>query len=287
MATMNYLRTKMSSKDRAWNQIFNQMDIHSHNFTVGPFNLSAKDIKTVCSKFSVTSEREPRLICSQTQRKDRPQIFIDKGLIVLPVKNGYYTIVKTTEKCDGYIDIPKITSPPIEYNSKLDFELLSSAIGNSEMQHVDNAHISGIIEHFCNVGPLFQTIRGRKYTPDLCFNVGSYPIEIKGVQTEVDAGYESPTSIVLIEAKNDKISDILIRQIYYPYRQWLHHTGKQTLSIVFEKQDDMFNFWLFEFTDPNDYMSIQLVKSERYILTDYPTIVAPNLNMLATIASFG
>ena len=44
-----------------------------------------------------TAEKEPRIICYQAQRKDRPQVFVDRGLFLLPVKNGHYVIVKSTD----------------------------------------------------------------------------------------------------------------------------------------------------------------------------------------------
>jgi hypothetical protein len=256
----------VSSKDRAWNEIFKQLDIHSHDFSKEPFKLTAKEIKKICSIFSETGEREPRIICYQAERKDRPQLFVDKGLFLLPTKNGHYSIIETTSQSDGYIDIPEITSEPIEHSSKLKFKLRSSEIGNSEMQHVDKASALGLIDHFCDSGPSFLTIRGRKYTPDFSFTVGKHPIFTKSVQTEVDAGYEGEYHLTLIEAKNTKVKDILIRQLYYPYRQWSHHTGKDVFVLLFEFKDNMYHFWEFEFTNPNDYMSINLVKSSRYII---------------------
>ena len=102
--------------------------------------ISAKEIKTICAKFTETAEKEPRIICYQAQRKDRPQLFIDRGLFILPVKNGHYVLVKETNDCDGYIDIPPITSSPVEFRSSLTFPLRSSEVGDSEMQHVDKAY---------------------------------------------------------------------------------------------------------------------------------------------------
>ena len=109
-----------SSKDTAWNEIFDVLDIHSHDFEEEPYKISAKQIKQICSKFTETAEKEPRIICYQAQRKDRPQVFVERGLFLLPVKNGHYVIVKSTGSCDGYIDIPPITSPPVEFDSNLE-----------------------------------------------------------------------------------------------------------------------------------------------------------------------
>ena len=132
------------------------------------------------------------------------------------------------------------------------------------MQHLDYAHAIGLIEHFVNEGELFLTIRGRKYTPEFQFNVGNNSITQKGVQTEVDAGFEGKDVVVLIEAKNMKMNNIIIRQLYYPYRKWKIDTGKRTIPLFFEKRGLDYMMWMYEFTDELDYNSIKLVKSAKY-----------------------
>ena len=65
-----------------------------------------------------------------------------------------------------------------------------------------------------------------------------------------------------------KTSDTIIRQLYYPFRQWKEHTGKNVYLIFFEKRkvkgENIYYIWQYEFTDPDDYNSIRLVKSDRY-----------------------
>lgn len=111
---------------------------------------------------------------------------------------------------------------------------------------------------------LVLTIRGRKYTPEFNFKIGKHNINVKGVQTEVDAGYEGKDKIVLIEAKNSKTKDTIIRQLYYPYRQWSEHTKKQIFLLFFEKRKDEYLIWQYAFKDKNNYNSIYLVKSKKY-----------------------
>ena len=119
---------------------------------------------------------------------------------------------------------------------------------------------------------LVLTIRGRKYTPRFSFNVGTNKLNIESVQTEVDAGYEGKESIVLIEAKNFSATDVIIRQLYYPFRQWSENTSKKVYPVFFEKRvikdkdkdENIFYIWQFEFADTEDYNSIRLVKSGRY-----------------------
>jgi hypothetical protein len=70
--------------------------------------------------------------------------------------------------------------------------------------------------------------------------------------------------VVLIEAKNSHTANTIIRQLFYPFRQWQQHTKKQIKILFFEKRDSCYSLWQYEFADPNDYNSIQLIKSQQY-----------------------
>ena len=119
-----------------------------------------------------------------------------------------------------------------------------------------------------NDSSLVLTIRGRKYTPQFSFKVNGFNIQTESVQTEVDAGYEGERQIVLIEAKNSSNTTEIIRQLYYPFRQWSANTTKKVVPVFFEKRtengEEIYYIWQYEFTDVNDYNSIRLVKSDRY-----------------------
>lgn len=255
------------ASDKAWQKIFSDYAISNHNFDKGPFELTANQIKTSCQGFKSTVDKEPRLLCKQDTRSDRPDVFVEAGLFILPKKNGSYYILKG----EGYVDIPDITTPIQDYPSKLDFELESSMVGDSEMQFVDFAYANSLIRTFMEDDSLVLTIRGRKYTPPFSFKVGNNELETASVQTEVDAGYEGKTSIVLIEAKNFSASNVIIRQLYYPFRQWSAKTTKKVYPVFFEKRiigdENIFYIWQFEFTEVEDYNSIRLVKSGRYRIT--------------------
>ena len=88
------------------------------------------------------------------------------------------------------MDIPSITSPLIDYRSSFPFDLETSRVGDSEMQHLDYAYALSLIRHFAKDDSLVLTIRGRKYTANFNFLAGGRRIEVDSVQTEVDAGYE-------------------------------------------------------------------------------------------------
>lgn len=252
------------AKNIPWQKIFDDYDIYSHDFEAGPYILTADDIKKAVGNFQSTSDREVRTLCKQDTRKSRPAVFKEKGLFILPKKNGSYYILKG----EGYVDIPKIETPIEDYNKKLSFDLESSLVGDSEMQFVDFAYANSLIRTFMNDESLVLTIRGRKYTPSFSFKVGSHSLSVEGVQIEVDAGYEGENSILLVEAKNSRAKDTIIRQLYYPYRQWSINTTKPVKTLFFEKiiinGENIFNLWLFEFSDEEDYNSIRLVRSGRF-----------------------
>lgn len=238
--------------------------MEKHDFTKSAFILSAEQIKRSCQDFKRTTEKEVRILCKQDSREDRPKIFKDKGLFILPKHNGVYYVVRG----EGYVDIPDIVTPIRNYKSHLDFELKSSSIGDSEMQHLDFAYANSLIRTFMNDPSLVLTIRGRKYTPSFSFTTNGIPLSVDSVQTEVDAGYEGRNSIVLIEAKNSKTTNTIIRQLYYPFRQWQSNTGKVVYPVFFEKRrimgENIYYIWQYEFVRPDDYNSIRLVKAERY-----------------------
>lgn len=249
------------SNNGSWQKIFNDYKILEHDFNKSPFFISAQQIKKSCQRFKTTGAKEVRILCKQDNRESRPKVFIENNLFILPVKNGQFVILKG----EGYINIPKITASIKEYDSKLDFNLDTSKVGNSEMQHLDFAYASSLIRTFIGDSTLVLTIRGRKYTPKFEFKIGNKKIEISGVQTEVDAGYEGKDKIVLVEAKNSSTDNTIIRQLYFPFRQWQQYTKKKIFTLFFEKsKDNIYSIWQFEFKDKDNYNSISLVKSERY-----------------------
>ncbi len=244
----------------SWEKIFKDNKILEHDFSKAPFYLSAKAIKKSVQNFKNTAEKEVRILCKMDTRESVPEIMRKSKLFLLPVKNGEYALVKG----EGYVDIPEIETRAELYSTKLDFDLDTSKIGNSEMQHLDFAYASSLVRTFMSDSSLVLTIRGRKYTPEFSFKIGKQIIQTKGVQTEVDAGYEGKDKVVLIEAKNSQTKNTIIRQLYYPFRQWSEHTKKDVYLLFFEKRGDEYLIWQYEFTDKNDYNSIKLIKSKKY-----------------------
>lgn len=248
------------ANNNSWKKIFDDYKILEHDFEKSPYYLSAKSIKLSVQEFKNTTEKEVRILCKIDKREHLPEIMRQNNLILLPVKNGEYLITKG----EGFIDLPEILGEPEIYYSKLDFSLETSKVGDSEMQHLDFAYASSLIRTFMEDPSLVLTIRGRKYTPEFEFFINNKKVLVKGVQTEVDAGYEGQNKVVLIEAKNSRSMNTIIRQLYYPFRQWSEHTKKDIYLLFFEKLGNEYLIWQFKFKDKFDYNSIELIKSKKY-----------------------
>ena len=254
------------ASSKSWAKIVRDYEILKHNFSKSPFPLSAAQIKKSVQGFKETGEKEVRILCKQDTRESRPKIFREHDLFLLPVKNGFYNIIQG----EGYVDIPPIKEETTEYISKLTFPLDSTKVGDSEMQHVDFAYAVSLIRSFVKDDTLVLTIRGRKYTPSFEFYIGKQLIKVASVQTEVDAGYEGKKQIVLVEAKNFKATNVIIRQLYYPFRQWQEQTDKKFVTLFFEKShsENVYSIWQFEFEDENNYNSIKLAKSGKFRIVE-------------------
>ncbi len=266
-------RRGKTAKSRSWDALFEAYNIGQHDFEAEPFPLTGDQIKDVSRHFETTSQREVRTLVKQDTRRSRPDVFKEMGLFLLPVKNGEYAIIKG----EGYVDIPRIESPLLEYESSFPFELKSTYVGNSEMQHLDRAYALSLIRHFVGDNTLVATIRGKKYTPEFSFYANGFQITQKGVQTEVDIGYEGESQIVLVEAKGGRATNTIIRQLYYPFRQWMIETGKKVSTLFFQRmKNGEFHIWDFGFDDIDDYNSIRLLRSARYkIINNIPLLRNP------------
>ena len=258
------ITSALCSRERKWSAIFKRCEIDNHDFDAAPFYISTVQIITAFGNTERIAPKELRILCKQDTRESRPVAFRERGLVILPVRNGHYAIVKG----DGYVEVPPIQSPLLEYRSDFPFELETTQVGDSEMQHLDRAYALSLIRHFTDDDSLVLTIRGRKYTPEFQFSVSGFPLTVRSVQTEVDGGYEGAEQVVLVEAKSGNAPNTIIRQLYYPFRQWQQHTTKPVSTLFFQRgQDNEYHIWHYGFNDPNDYNSIRLLKSARYKIT--------------------
>ncbi len=244
----------MTQFEDGWAQLEAGLKLRQYDFDNKPLLVDAVRIK------ELTNNKEPRLLCFHDVRERRPEIFQELGLFMLPVRNGEYAILRG----EGYVNLPPVNEETVLYTSSLDFVLETSRIGTSEMRHLDFAYATSLIRTFMKDDSLLLTIRGRKRTPTFSLRVGSHELTVAGVQTEVDAGFEGRNQIVLVEAKSRDVQNIIIRQLYYPFRMWASHTNKSVRLLALEIFEDTYTFWQYSFTDMYDYNSISLVRTGKF-----------------------
>jgi hypothetical protein len=105
------------------------------------------------------------------------------------------------------------------------------------------------------------------------FSISTFPkagspqsknLSVSNAQLEIDAGYEGIELFSIVEAKNQSIEDFHIRQLYYPYRLWSSKLLKPVVPVFFTYSNEIFSFYVYNFTDPNNYNSLQLIRRKHY-----------------------
>ena len=87
------------------------------------------------------------------------------------------------------------------------------------------------------------------------------------IQIEIDAGFESPSAFTIYEIKNHLSRDFCARQLFYPYRTWLSRlTTKPIRTVFLTLANDVYDVHEFQFTDPMNYSSGELIKHKRYTI---------------------
>jgi hypothetical protein len=255
-----------------WEKIFK---IKNFDTTQDRHIITSKEIK------EITQGGEARLLAKMDTSDDLPPIFKQYGYIILPIQNGTYAIVKG----DGF-HLLEPQQQFLEYQSRINFPLTTAGRGLSEMQYIDYAVNSGALEKILGINSLYPAIRGREFTRPFKFIFNQQPIETNAVQIEVDLGLEGEQSIVLIEGKVGTPKDFIIRQLYYPYRHFsLIAPEKKIIPLFFtyEKTTRVYNFWIYTFTDNNDYNSLKLQKTASLKITTQDEVKLTKLTPLGII----
>ncbi|MEH7514250.1 translation elongation factor [Gottfriedia acidiceleris] len=254
--------SKKNSKDlkmeTAWETLFEKYNILSNVTREGYYEIPADDIREY---------REPRLMCKFDHENNLPEIFKDNKLSILPLSRSKYVIgqfeifekVKYEKKKPILVSIPK------------HIETIDTNNLYSESAALHTAYVSGMIHHLMNedyvkdLSNVFPSVSGRMGSGQFSFQVKSPQetyknIDINGSQIEIDGGYESRRNFAIIEAKKESVTDFNVRQLFYPYRVWQNKIRKEVNPIFFTFSQDVFSFFIYNFTDENVFNSIQLIE---------------------------
>lgn len=254
----------MGLNDSAWEKLFDKYDILNEVAINGQFIISAGQIKEF---------REPRLMTKFDHKVNLPKVFTNNQLAILPITRGDYVIssfqaYKEFEEPSNKIERVSI---PAHIQSLMPQFLLSEAIA------LNCANACGILEDFLEDEELTATVSGRMSSGEFDFNIntklGTRMVSVANSQIEIDAAYEGINYLSLFEAKRDLSDDFLVRQLYYPFRVWNKRVTKPIKSVFLVFSNGIFNLYQYEFSDPQNYSSLKLVKQKNYMIATEITLM--------------
>lgn len=257
-------KPKLSISD-SWNLVEEKYHVLDHVRRDGCCRLTAAEIKTI---------REPRLMTKIDHANDRPQLFKQNHLAILPETRGSYLIapMELYEPFDEVLTNPK--SSDIRHIAwEHDLQSLDINAVPSETIAINTAEIGGILTAFLGECPLYATVSGRMKSDIFSFHVnrvggGTQDVHVQNSQIEIDAGFESPNSLILIEAKNFVYDDFLVRQLYYPMRTWQQRIEKPVRTVFFMYSNGIYHLIEYGFRDLQDYNSLHVIRHGHYSLDD-------------------
>ncbi len=247
----------MGLNDSAWESLFDKYNILDAVRNQGEFVISASQIKEF---------REPRLMTKFDYKVNLPSIFARNNLAILPVTRGDYVISSFSAYKDfeSPSDEVQRISIPAHIQSLMPQFLVSEAIA------LNCANACGILSDFLEDDELVSTVSGRMSSGEFVFNIdtafGTKSIAVNNSQIEIDAAYEGIQYLSLFEAKRDLSDDFLVRQLYYPYRVWSNRVTKPVKPVFLIFSNGVFNLYQYQFSDPQSYNSLQLVKQKNYVI---------------------
>ena len=252
-----------SKNDVAWGKLFEKLSILDKIENTDYFSISSKDINEF---------REARLMTKFDHRSQLPKIFTDHKLSILPISRGDYIIGKFKAFHDFNQDenttgIQKIPFPHF-------LESLNPKEITSEATAINCAFIAGIIQDFTGESDLHSTVSGRMSSSCFDFDIDipgqekPLQLSVKKSQIEIDGGYEGNNSLIIIEAKNYISDDFIIRQLFYPYKLWIHKINKKVRPVFLTYTNGIFHLREYVFGNSKYYNSIKLIKQQKYVIEE-------------------
>lgn len=243
--------------EKAWEILFEKYDIVNQIRQNGFFQISATQINTV---------KEARLMAKFDQSTQLPKIFRECGFTILPVTRGEYLIGSFSTYAKVHYDAVHPKPVEIPNLQTLDYTNLYS-----ESSALLFAYNSGIMQDIMQADKIHFTVNGRMssgafdyWIHNAATTTGKQNIQVQNAQIEIDAGYESEEIFCLCEAKNIAVDEILIRQLYYPYRLWQSKISKPVVPVFLVYSNDIFHAFIYAFADDMCYNSLTLLEHKAY-----------------------
>ncbi|MDR1036638.1 MAG: hypothetical protein LBT40_08730 [Deltaproteobacteria bacterium] len=90
---------------------------------------------------------------------------------------------------------------------------------------------------------------------------GQVELQVENAQVEIDAGFETEDAFYVLEAKSVMSGELLVRQLYYPWRLWGARIRKPVIPVFMVLSNDIYSFYVYAFDDPGRYDSIRLERT--------------------------
>ena len=264
-----------------WNELFAERDILQDVDTKGVHVISAK---------AINEKREARLMTKFDHHINLPSIFRKNGLAILPNSRSSYVI----GRFNCYANLPDSDQDDIiEASLPTDLASINAENLYSESAALLCAQHANLIADALEVENVRLTVFGRQTTERFDFSIsennsagapaGSRALSIDRAQFEIDGGFESSNLFAILEAKNVEVEDFHIRQLYFPFRAWLGKLSKPIIPVFFTYSNEIFSFYVYQFTQPDNYNSLELVRRRRYRIVQSEIEVADIRAILATV----
>ena len=262
--------------EQAWEFLFDRHHVVDRVNADGLFRISAAEINTV---------KEARLMAKFDQSSQLPQIFQKNKMSILPVTRGEYVIGRFA--AHKRVVYPAVRPTPVEIP---DLQTLDYTNLYSEASALLFAYNSGIIKDIMDSANIAFTVNGRMSSGSFEYSIedslnsrNTSKIYVQNAQVEIDAGYESADAFCICEAKNVAAEEILIRQLYYPYRLWEAKISKPVIPVFLVFSNDIFHAFVYEFEDIYNYNSIKLLTHKAYTFADEDILLSEVINIWRTI----
>jgi hypothetical protein len=245
----------------AWRKLIQQYSIPDKVSDSGSVILTADDIREY---------REPRLMAKWDSEDYLPQPLKSEHLNILPVSRSAYIVSDVLL----YEPLPSLDQPVKEMTQVRlpHFESIDIEHISSESNAINALKLSGILDDFLGEKTV-ETFNGRMGSGEFGFNInrfggGALQVDVQNAQLEIDGGFETDNSVVVMEAKNVPHDDFLVRQLYYPYRLWSDRVEKPVRLVFSQYTNQIFRLFEYGFSSQNDYSSIKLLNAKNYSLQD-------------------
>lgn len=198
------------------------------------------------------------------KREDRPSVFRDNNLNIMPISRSEYVVGPMEEYH------PLVLTNKAEDVSYERFKIPNLLTLQGETTSWISAGLAvHALDKAFDDSDLIRTITGRMGGGSWSFRINHidnadrrFELQLKNPQIEIDTVLETPKAIYILEAKQVKETNFLVRQLYFPYRKLisdLNITSKPVIPVFYEinSESQYVKVRMFEFTDSDVYNSIR------------------------------